>query len=777
MKRARKSHAGKTSNDIGLPTKEELLAFIADNPGQAGKREIARAFNITGGARIGLKRLLKELTEEGHIEKSRKRLIKSGELPAVGIYRIIERDSFGDLIGIPVKWDSEEHGEPPRLLIEPDKKSRAAPGIGDRVLAKQIDKDFDQFEVTGVSKAVRIIKILPSRDDAILGIYRRDPVHGGGRLVPIDKKTREMPIDDAARGEAEEGDLVTVTITRTGRSKTPRARVHEVIGPMASEQAVSMIAIHALGIPHIFPDAVLAEAERATNPGLMGREDWRDIPFVTIDPADAKDHDDAVYAEPDTDPANEGGTIAYVAIADVAYHIRMGTNLDKEALKRGNSVYFPDRVVPMLPERISNDLCSLHEGDDRPSMAVRMVFSKSGQKRRHSFHRVMIRVKAGISYDQAQSAIDGQPDEKTAPLLEPILKPLWAGYATLKAGRDDREPLELDIPERKLLLKQDGTIDRVVVPPRLDAHKLVEEFMIQANVAAAETLEKHKQALIYRIHDTPSLQKLEGLREFLASLDINLPKGGNLRPANFNAILARMAETEHGQLVSNVVLRTQSQAEYNPANIGHFGLNLQRYAHFTSPIRRYADLIVHRALITALKLGDDGLPAGFEGRLEAIAGQISTTERRAMTAERDTKDRLIASFLSDHVGARFRGKIAGVTKTGLFVQLDETGADGYIPAASIGHDYYHYDEAGHQMIGQATGETYRLGDSVEVKLLEAAPFAGALRFEMLSEGRKHPKGKAPRGLASNGRGRNQRGGRKKPGTTRARKKPGRGRRK
>ena len=760
----------------GLPSKEEILAFIAENPGKAGKREIARAFNITGGARIGLKRLLKELTEDGHIEKSRKRLVKAGELPAVGIYRIVERDAQGDLIGLPVKWESDEHGEPPRLLIQPDKKSRAVPGIGDRVLAKLVEKDLDQFDLAGVRQAVRVIKILPKREDSVLGIYRRDKIHGGGRLVPIDKKTQEISIDDAARGDAEEGDLVAVSITRSGRSKTPRAHVREVIGPMASEQAVSMIAIHALDIPHVFPDAVIAEAERAIEPGLKGREDWRALPLITIDPADAKDHDDAIYAEPDEDPANEGGTIAYVAIADVAYHVRLGSNLDREAFKRGNSVYFPDRVVPMLPERISNNLCSLKEGEDRPSLAVRMIFDKHGKKKSHSFHRVIIRVAAGISYNQAQDAIDGNPDEKTGPILETILKPLWQGYSSLKAGRDARQPLELDLPERKLLLNPDGTIDRVFVPPRLDAHKLVEEFMIQANVAAAEILEKRQQALIYRIHDNPSPEKLEGLREFLASLDVNFPRTGNLRPAMFNGILGRMAETEHGPLVSQVVLRSQAQAEYHPENIGHFGLNLLKYAHFTSPIRRYADLVVHRALIAALGLGEDGLPAGFETRLGDIANHISTTERRAMAAERETKDRLIATFLSDRVGARFEGKISGVTRVGLFVQLSDTGADGFIPASTLGHDYYHYDESLHQMVGEATGETFRLGDSVEVKLVEAAPFAGALRFEMLSEGRKHPKGKRPSGLLRQGRGRapvaKKGRARKKPGTTSPRRKKG-----
>jgi ribonuclease R len=457
------------------------------------------------------------------------------------------------------------------------------------------------------------------------------------------------------------------------------------------------------------------------------------VPLVTIDPADAKDYDDAVFAEPDTDEKNPGGMVVIVAIADVATYVTSGSELDREALKRGNSVYFPDRVVPMLPERISNDLCSLKGGLDRPALAVRMVFSAEGRKIRHSFHRIMMRSAARLAYPQAQAAIDGAPDDVTEPILEPILKPLWAAYGVLKRGRDSRQPLELDLPERKILLKEDGTVDRVIIPDRLDAHKLIEEFMIQANVAAAETLEAKKQSLVYRTHDAPSLAKQESLREFLATLGLSLARGAQMKPSQFNQILSQVKGAEHEALVNEVVLRAQSQALYSPENLGHFGLNLRRYAHFTSPIRRYADLIVHRALIGSLKLGAGGISRSEEERLEDISELISASERRAMAAERDTVDRLIAGYLAEHLNDTFEARISGVAKAGLFVQLPQFGADGFIPVSSLDGDYYIYDETARSLFGERTGKGYQLADPVEVRLVEVAPLAGAMRFEMLTD--------------------------------------------
>jgi ribonuclease R len=724
------------SGERPLPSREQILAFIAEHPGEAGKREITRAFGISGSARIPLKAMLRSLAEDGLLESRRRRLKRPDDLPSVSVLSVTGRDSDGELIAEPFEWPPER-GEPPKILIAPHRKSDGPPaGVGDRVLAR-----LSPGEPGGPGFQARIIKVLDRQPMAVIGVYRESP-GGGGRIEPVDRKQKELTIAPDDSGQAKDGDLVSVQTVGAPRYGVGRARIREVIGSMKSEKAVSLIAIHEHGIPYVFPADVLKEAEAAKPARLTGHEDWRDVPLLTIDPVDAKDHDDAVSAEPDPDPSNPGGWLVTVAIADVAGYVRPGSALDREALKRGNSVYFPDRVVPMLPERISNDLCSLREAEDRPALAVRMVFSADGRKRRHRFHRIMMRSAAKLSYQRAQEAFDGRHGDLNRHVKE-ALASLWSAYECLKRGRDERAPLDLDLPERKVVLGPDGAIARIVVPERLEAHRLIEEFMIQANVAAAETLEARKSPLVYRIHDSPSLAKLEALRDFLASIELTLPKGGNLRPAHFNRILKGAKGTEHGPLLHEVVLRTQSQAEYTPENIGHFGLNLRRYAHFTSPIRRYADLIVHRALIRALGLGDDGLPDGIEQHLPEIAAQISAAERRAMGAERDTIDRLVAHWLADRIGATFSGRIAGVTRAGLFVKLDETGADGFVPISTLGNDYFRYEEGKHAVIGTRSGEMHRLGDRVEVRLLEAAPLAGALRFELLSEGRIVPRKDRP----------------------------------
>lgn len=743
-----------------VPPRDVLMRFIAENPDRASKREIAKAFGLKGESRVELKALLRSLEEDGLVEKKRKSLVRPGALPPVTVLDITIRDVDGELIGRPAEW-LDDDGVAPAVLIKQSAVGKAkgkvpVGGLGDRVLAKI----FPAKDRGGPAYTGRIIKILDKRKDAVLGVFRAAP-GGGGRLMPIDKRGEEVLVDPEFTGNAKDGDLVEVHLARFGRYGLPRAQIQNVIGSVASEKAISMIAIHAHGIPHIFSERVIEEANAAGPATMAQREDWRTLPLITIDPADAKDHDDAVHAEPDPSEDNPGGVIVTVAIADVSYYIRPKSALDLEALKRGNSVYFPDRVVPMLPERISNDLCSLKEGVDRPALAVRMRFSREGRKAGHTFHRIMMKSAAKLSYQQAQAAIDGNPDDKTGPILDTILKPLWEAYRILTRGRDRRQPLELNMPERKIILKPDGTVDRVFVPERLDAHKLIEEMMIQANVAAAETLEQKRQVLIYRVHDQPSLAKQESLREFLATLDISLVKGGNMRSNHFNGVLAKAEGKPFETMVNEMVLRSQSQAIYSPENIGHFGLNLMKYAHFTSPIRRYADLIVHRALVTSLGLGEGGLTPQEEGVLDDISAEISTFERRAMAAERDTVDRLIAHHLHGRIGEEFEGRVSGVTKAGLFVTLPAYGADGFVPISTLGRDYFIYDEAHQALSGEKTGLGYRLGDPVRVKLVEAVPLAGALRFEMLSEGRKMPT--ATRSFHKSGR-RDRTGARKKPGT-------------
>jgi ribonuclease R len=724
-----------TKKSPTLPSKADILAFIGNRPGKVGTREIARAFGLKNVLRADLKRLLRELADAGSIEKRRKKLHHPGALPSTVLADVTARDSDGDLIATPDEWDEEAHGPAPKIRIHVPRKARPgeAAGVGDRVLLRIEEIEPDD----GIRHRGRVIRIIDHPKHRVLGIFRQMP-HGSGRLEPVDKKMlgKELAIPAGATANAEDGDLIAVETSRAPRLGPPSGRVVERLGSLRSERAVSLIAIHAHGIPSVFRRDTQHEADAAKPATPERREDWRHIPLVTIDPPDAKDHDDAVHAEHDTTPNNLGGFVVNVAIADVAHYVQPGSALDREALSRGNSVYFPDRVVPMLPERISNDLCSLRPHEDRAAIAVRMVIGADGRKRSHTFHRIMMRSAAKLSYQQAQLAIGGRTDKDTEALVQPVLVPLYAAYEATTRARAERQPLDLDLPERKILLKGDGSVDRVITQERLEAHRLIEEFMILANVAAAETLERARCPLIYRVHDEPAMEKVQALREFLASLDIPFAKGGVLKPEAFNRILARVKGRDAEQLVNEVVLRTQAQAEYAAENYGHFGLNLRRYAHFTSPIRRYADLIVHRGLVRAMKLGHDGLPEGTDQKLLAeISAQISATERRAMLAERETSDRLIAHFLADRIGASFDGRISGVTRAGLFVKLHETGADGFVPARTIGEEYFRYDEKGHAMVGTRSGETYRLGDPVTVKLVEAAPVAGALRFELLSEGR------------------------------------------
>jgi ribonuclease R len=732
----------------GLPGQAEILAFVRAAAGKVGKREIARAFRVKGGDRLALKKVLAEMADAGLISGNRKTLQERGHLPAVAVLEIVGRDGDGELVAEPAVWDASEGAKPRALLLQPA-RAGAKPlvlGQGDRILARLTR--LAGTDVGGYRYEAEPIKRLPQEKRRQLGIFRQHR-GGGGVIDPVDRKElKEWPIRAGDEGEAKTGDLVRFDLQRAGRYGVPQARVLETLGNPQDQRKVSLIAVHTHGIPDAFPASVLAELARLEPPTLAGRSDLRGLDLVTIDPSDARDHDDAVHAAADQDPTNPGGWIVHVAIADVAHYVRPGSRLDREAELRGNSVYFPDRVVPMLPEKISNDLCSLREHEERPCLAVRLIVDQHGNKRRHSFERAIMRSAAKLSYEEAQAAIDGAPNEKCRALLDKVLRPLWGAYAALAAARDRREPLALELPERKVQLDGHGRVARITTPARLEAHRLVEEFMIQANVAAAETLAAKRAPVIYRVHEPPGKEKLTALREFLTGLDLKLPGSAVLRAADFNRVLKRASSLPARDLVNEVVLRSQSQAAYAALNGGHFGLNLSRYAHFTSPIRRYADLMVHRALIKALALGAGGISDEAAARLGEISAAISDSERRAMAAERETMDRLIAEYLSERVGAEFDARVSGVTRAGLFVRLAETGADGFVPAATIGRDYYRHQEDLHALIGDRSGEAYRLGDVVRVRLVEAVPSAGALRFEMLSPGRRLP--------ASTGKGRRRR---------------------
>ena len=726
----------------GLPSREALADFIR-KAGETDVAAIAAHYGLKGKDRAALRHLLKSMQGEGGLaRRGRKGVAERGALPPVGVADVVDRDADGELY---VQLAKAEDAQRVRLAPAKDEARIGAPGLGDRVLVR-----FERLESGEVE--ARLIRRLGEAAPRMLGVVRK--ARREVRIEPVDRKVRESLLVSEAEGAAlRDGDLVVAQAIEGGRHYGPKpGKVLEVIGREDHPRAASLIAMHAHGIKTGFSEQAEAEAKAARRPTLEGREDLRDLPLLTIDPEDARDHDDAVYAHPDDDPNNPGGWVVWVAIADVAAYVRAGSALDREAWTKGNSVYFPDRVEPMLPEHLSAGLCSLREDEERATLAVRMVFDAKGRKTGHRFVRGLMRSAAKLSYGQAQAAIDGQTDDKTGPLLEPVLLPLWAAYACMAKGRDARSPLDIDSPERSIALNRDGEVASIRPRARLEAHRLIEEMMIQANVAAAETLEQKRSPLIYRVHDAPSQEKLFNLADFLGTIGMPWTKGEPVSTARFNRLLVETRGGPHAEIVNEVVLRTQMQAHYSTDNIGHFGLNLQKYGHFTSPIRRYADLTVHRALVRALKLGDDGLKDTEIARLNETAEHITATERAAMAAERDATERYIAAFLADRIGADFIGRITGVTRFGLFVRLAETGADGLIPASTLGTEFFVHDERQHALVGERSGQRWRLGRTVEVRLKEATPLTGGLLFEMLSEPEPaDPKAPRPR-LGVRGRG-------------------------
>lgn len=732
-----------------LPTKADILSFIGDNPTKTNKRDIAKAFGIKGAARIDLKRMLKELQNEGHLEKRRKTFREDGSLPPVTVCRVVGADADGDLFLEPAEWSGDK--ATPRVLFVAA-EGGVALAEGDRVLCRLTKVSGEDYAYEG-----RLIRRIGEGPAKILGIFRKGAE--GGRVTSIDKGAdKEWRVPPGAMSGARDGELVEAEQSGPrSRMGLPQARILARLGDPAGPRAVSLIAIHQHGIPDEFPAEVVAEAEAAQPVALGKREDLRELPLVTIDPSDARDHDDACYAHADDDPKNKGGHVVWVAIADVAYYVRPGSELDQEARKRGNSTYFPDRVVPMLPEALSGDLCSLHEGVERACLAVRMVLNSEGRKLSHRFVRGLMRSPAALNYEEVQAGQDGAPNEKVAPLMADVIAPLYAAYAALQSERARRQPLELDLPERRIAMDEAGKVTSIAFRDRLDAHKLIEEFMVLANVCAAEELKARNTPLLYRVHEEPNPEKLDSLREVVQASGLVLAKGQVLQTRHLNRLLEQAAGTDQAELINISTLRSMTQAYYGPDNFGHFGLALRDYAHFTSPIRRYADLIVHRALISAHKWGDDGL---VDDDLKQTGEHISMTERRSAVAERDTTDRYLASYLADRVGTEIAGRISGIAKFGLFVKLDGSGADGLVPIGTLGREYYAHDRDAQTLTGEQSGVVIRLGTRVLTRLAEATPITGGLVLELLElDGKPLPQG--------GGRGRRGAPRGRKPGKYRA----------
>ncbi len=716
-----------------IPSKDEILAWISENPTQSSKRDIARAFGIKGADRIDLKRHLKELEADGHLEKRRKTYRDPDKLPPVSVLKVLAPDADGDLFARPMEWRGE--AEEPKVLFVA-RASDPALGEGDRILARltEIKGETHQYEA-------RLIRRIGTNPRTILGIYRA--ASEGGRILPIDKGAdREWRVAAGASLEARDGELVEAEQAGPkNRMGLPSARITSRLGDPSAPKAVSLIAIHQHGIPDVFPDAAIAEADAAKPMTLEGCEDLTNLSLFTIDPSDARDHDDACYAHADNDPKNPGGHIVWVAIADVAAYVTPGSALDRSARERGNSTYFPDRVVPMLPDRLSGDLCSLHEGVTRACVAVELVLDAQGNKLRHRFVRGLMNSVASLNYTEVQAARDGAPNEKCAPLMDDVINPLYAAHEATKHARASRQPLDLDLPERRIELSDDGRVTSVAFKDRLDAHRLIEEFMVLANVAAAEELIAKKQPLLFRVHEEPAPERLQSLRDVAEASGFTLAKGQVLNTRHLNNLLSQASDTDHADLINLSTLRSMQQAYYNPENFGHFGLALRSYAHFTSPIRRYADLIVHRALVSAHGWGKDGLDATDIERLDDTAKHISETERRSMTAERDTTDRYLAAYLSERVGDELSGRISGVQRFGAFVALDDTGADGLVPIRGIGREYFRFDANAQTLVGDETGMELRMGQRVTVRLTEATAVTGGIILELLEiDGKSLPKG-------------------------------------
>jgi len=706
---------------VPFPTREAVLEFIRESPVPVGKRELARAFHLTGEDRVPLKALLKQLERDGALERAKgHRLAPPSALPAVAIVLVTGLDADGEVLARPAQ--SAEGEAVPTIFMQPERRGNPSLAAGDRVLARLRRLDDNTYE----GRTIRRLEGGPPR---VLGVYRPGPY--GGRLVPTDKRARhEFAVLPSPGEPLADGELILAEVVPSQRQGLRQVRVVERLGDVYAPRAVSLIAIHSAGLPTEFAPSALAEAAAATVPTLAGRVDLRAVPLVTIDGSDARDFDDAVWAAPD--PERPGGWHLMVAIADVAHYVRTGSALDRAAFDRGNSAYFPDRVVPMLPEALSNGLCSLKPGEDRACLAAHLYLDAEGNLVGHRFVRGLMRSAARLTYDQVQAAADGHPDELTGPLWQPVLAPLYQAFRVLTGARNRRGTLDLDLPERQIRLNDQGEVEDIRERPRWDSHRLIEEFMITANVAAAEALEAKGLPCLYRVHDRPARDKVDALVEFLDGIGIPFAKGQVIKPSHFAAVLERAQGSPDYQLINEVILRCQAQAVYSPENLGHFGLALRRYAHFTSPIRRYADLVVHRSLIRAFGFGDDGLDAETTARLVEIAEHISMTERRAAAAERDATDRYVAAFLAAHAEVVFSGRLSGVTRFGLFVRLDQTGADGFIPVSTLPDDWYEHDATHHLLVGQRTGTTFRLGDRVKVRLVEANPLQGSVQLELVS---------------------------------------------
>jgi ribonuclease R len=700
QKQEKKPHKGKPYKHP-IPGPNELIDFLQDAGRPLKADAILASFELRGQrARSLLVDRLYGMVRKGQlIENRRGEYCLTEKLDLVTGIVSGHRDGFGFVV--------RDDGEGDDVFLSA------------REMRSLFDGDHVAVRIGGLDRRGRaegeLVEVLDRGTRQVAGRFIRE--RGIGIVIPDNPKiAHRVLIPRAGTGGAQPGQIVVVEIVDyPTRVEQATGRIVDIIGAPDDKGIATDIAIHSHAIPHTWPAAVLKESEKfgtsVPGSGKEGRYDLRDVDLVTIDGADARDFDDAVYCE------REGnGWRLFVAIADVSHYVRVGSALDQEATRRGTSVYFPDRVVPMLPEILSNGLCSLNPKVDRLCMVCEMRVNAQGKVTSSEFYDAVMRSKARLTYGEVAALLEGRSQKSVPRELHGPVKELHALYTALATARSRRGAIEIDMPQTRFELNDDGEIERIEVVPRNDAHRLIEECMIAANVQAAKFLRRHRIPGLYRVHARPDPDRFDELRLFLVSLGLKVAHPEHVQPRDFTKIIRQTEDRPDAAAIMMTMLRSLTHAEYSPENIGHFGLALDAYAHFTSPIRRYPDLLVHRAIRHIVNGGKPGR-FDYNGRdMERLGSITSAHEKRAEDATREVEAWLKCQYMEQHLGDEFDGVITGVTNFGLFVQVTELLVDGLVHVTSLSNDYYHYDPGTQSLVGERTGRAFRLGERMRIQV-------------------------------------------------------------
>ncbi|MGR5503798.1 ribonuclease R [Vibrio sp. DNB22_10_4] len=717
-----------------IPSREFISDFLESVNVPMNRNDLFEALGLSGEEQYeGLRRRLRAMERDGQLVFTRRQCYAlPDKLEMIKGYVIGHKDGHG--------WVRPEGSmNKDNDVLLPHHQMRTL-----------LHGDFVLVQPSGTDKRGRkegrLVRVLEERKTQVVGRFFME--YGYAYVVADDSRiSQDILIPNEHRGGARMGNVVVVEVTDRGsRSRGMMGQVVEVLGENMAPGMETQIAIRTHQIPHEWPEEVEKQVKQfgefVPEEAKEGRVDLRDLPLVTIDGEDARDFDDAVYCE----RKKSGGWRLWVAIADVSYYVRPNTPLDKEAIVRGNSVYFPSQVVPMLPEVLSNGLCSLNPQVDRLCMVCEMTISDTGKLSGYKHYEAVMNSHARLTYNKVSDILEGNEElRERYSAVVPHLHELHNMYQVLKRARDNRGAIEFETVETKFIFNADRKIDRIEPVVRNDAHKIIEECMILANIASASLVEKAKEPSLYRVHETPGEERLQGFRDFLSELGLDLSGGLEPSPTDYAELIKKIGERQDKELIQTMLLRSMKQAVYNADNAGHFGLALKRYAHFTSPIRRYPDLLLHRAIkyLIAKQEGrntDRWTPTGgyhysFDD-MDYYGEQCSMTERRADDATRDVADWLKCEYMQDHVGEELEGVIANVTGFGFFVRLTELHIDGLVHISSLANDYYQFDPIGQRLIGESFGAIYRLGDAVKVKVLSVNLDDKKIDFELVETSRK-----------------------------------------